>query len=464
MEKKALVAEIVFTGDQWLSPGVVVVKGDKIESVGKEVPSSLSESQVFRFPGKLLIPGGVNSHSHGFQILLRGVADLARNFRDWVDRFLYPLVLQLDESTLYWGSLLAFSEMALCGVTTVGEFYYIHNEKGSFRRLGNRLANQVIQAARDVGLRIVLLRTIYNRQEKEGQKRFFEPLEESLEFLRELRREWEKDPFVSVLPAPHSLHGATEEAIQASAEVAKEWQGKFHIHLAEEKHDIAFSQKLYGTTPLRALEKMGVLGRELVIVHGCHLEEEEIAMLGEAGGGLAYNPYSNMALGDGITKLKSFVERGVTVSLGTDGACANNRVDLFSEMRLAEYLQRVSRFEMNVLSPVWAEKGDSYGIFSMATALGGENLSLSVGRLAPGFFADLVLLDLSSLSFSPTYGGNPQVLYHQLLYSVCYEKAVTHVMVGGNWVVKEGRLCRMSEGEVKREVEQRVKHFQLSQG
>ena len=229
MKQKAFVADIVFTGEEWLSPGVVVVQEDKIEAVTKEVPSAIPESQVYHFPGQLLIPGGVNSHSHSFQILLRGKADFAKNFRDWVDRFLYPLVLQIDENSLYWGSLLAFSEMALCGVTTVGEFYYLHNGK-DYRQLGNRLANLVIQAARDVGLRIVLLRTLYNRQEKEGQKRFFEPLGESLASLQELHRQWEEDPFVSVLPAPHSLHGAGEDAIQASAEVAKKWKGKFHIH------------------------------------------------------------------------------------------------------------------------------------------------------------------------------------------------------------------------------------------
>ncbi|RME77063.1 MAG: hypothetical protein D6785_13040 [Planctomycetota bacterium] len=458
---KAFQSELLFTGREWIPKGIILVEGDEIKEVRKTLPSGFPRQNLVSLTNRLVIPGGVNSHSHAFQILIRGKADQAQNFRDWVDRYLYPLVLWADEEALYAGALLAFGEMIQNGITTVGEFYYIHNEKDSFRPLGNRLDEIAIQAATDIGLRICLLRTLYTSDKKEGQKRFSESLRDCEENSRALFEKYKDHPLVSVLPAPHSLHGASEEAIQLGARLAEEWDGKFHIHLAEEKHDLVYSQEVYQTTPLRALEKMGVLNDRLVIVHGCHLDPEEIAMLGSAGGGLAYNPISNMALGDGISPIEEYIRQGVRISLGTDGACANNQENLFAEAKAAEHLQRVSQLRMNVIPKAYQEQNKPYGLFQMATLHGGENLCLPVGLLEGGYKADFIALNLDDLSLLPDFSMDGQTLLNNVIFSMSVRSAITDSVVGGEFVLRNGRLVRMPEKEIVQRVRNIVSKWNL---
>jgi len=410
-------------------------------------------AEVLTFPGRVLLPGGVNSHSHAFQVLLRGWADRPRDFHDWVDRCLYPLVLALDEDGLEAAMLLAFAEMAQNGITTVGEFHYIHNapEGEAFHRLGNRYAELAIRTARRVGLRIGLLRCLYDRGERKAQRRFQESVGEAIESTRALAGAFRQDPAVAVSPAPHSLHGASAEMLAAAARLAEELDRPLHIHLAEQRGDVEVARGLYGTTPLRALEKLGVLGRRLVVVHGCWLEAEEWERLGAAGGGLAYNPGANLFLGDGVTDLDAAVRAGVCISLGCDGPGANSRLDLFGEMRLAEGLQRLRRLGMNGIEP---ER-----LLAMATRDGGRTLGFPVGEIAAGQRADLIALDIDDLGLAPRFGLKGRAFVSNLIHSVSVRAAVTDVLVGGDPIVRDRELVKVDPLEVRtraRAVEKRL--------
>jgi 5-methylthioadenosine/S-adenosylhomocysteine deaminase len=443
--KQLFTADFVFTDRRFVPRASVLVDDGRIVSIGTDLDAPEGAERV-DLAGHALVPGCINSHTHTFQVLLRGSGDNAANFRDWVDRHLYPLVERLDERALVAAATLAYAEMALSGTTSVGEFFYVHHGpegKGD----GNRHAEAVVLAARRVGLRVALLRTMYDLGSKPGQARFRETVDEATARTRELAARFAADPHVAVRPAPHSLHGASEAMIRAAAGLAEELDCPFHIHLAEQRGDVAFSESAYGASPLRALDRMGALSARTVLVHGIWLDEGERELLAARGGALAYNPLTNMALGDGIAKIPDLVARGVPVSLGTD---ANNRLNLYDEMRAVEYLQRVANLEMGIVPGAAAgSRGSALPLFEMGTAAGGRTLGLDAGRIAPGAWADLVAIDLGDVSLWPGALAGGDDLLNAMVYSMVAQTAVRHSWVAGRPLVVDGRLANLSLDDVR---------------
>ncbi len=426
------VADAVLTPEGFSATGLLVGPDGRIEATGDA--GGLASDNRVEHPGAVLIPGFVNSHSHSFQVLLRGYSEQARDFRDWVDRFMYPLVEQISQEQIALGAQICFAEMLQAGTTTVGEFYYIHNGLGG-EPLGNTYAREAIAAARQLGMRIVLLRTMYDQGVKPGQARFKETVDAAVAHTRELAAEFADDPLVTVAPAPHSLHGASAEMIQAGMALAEELDSPMHIHLAEQQSDLAYSMERYGTTPLRALDELGLVNDRLVLVHGCWLDQEECELLGARGRGLAYNPLTNMALGDGITPLPELLRAGVSVSLGTD---ANHKLSIPDEVRAAAFLQRVKALEMGVLTSLPPRDGVS-ALFDMATGAGARNLGVPVGRLTACEWADFLVVDRDHPSLLPAGIDPGQALIDAILFSMVPQTAVRSVFVGGRIVLSEGR-------------------------
>lgn len=396
--------------------------------------------------GRALLPGTVDAHSHSFQVLLRGTSDHPASFRDWVRGHLYPLVERLDEDSLEAAALLCFAQMARAGVTTVGEFHYVHNAE-DYTPASRRLAGVVIGAARKVGLRVAFVRALYDVQERLGQGRFAESPAAAADAIRALAAEHRGDPFVSVLPAPHSLHGATREAITTGAALARELGTRWHIHLAEQQGDVGYAERVHGATPLRVLDAWGVLDHRAVVVHGIWLSPDERRLLAERRAGLVSNPTTNMALGDGIAALTELADLGATVALGTD---LNARPSIFDEMRTAEYLQRVKHLRMGMI-PTGGRDGatpDPARLLAMGTRHGADVLGVEAGALAPGRWADLVAVDLHDPSLLPAGVLGGRALLSAVTSSIAAESAVTDVLVGGRAVVRDRALVGVSLPEV----------------
>lgn len=406
-------------------------------------PGAASATRV-ELPGRALLPGTITAHSHCFQVLLRGSGDHPASFREWVRGHLYPLVERLDASGLEAAALLCFTQMARAGVTTVGEFHYLHNALDC-APLGPELSRLVIRAARRVGLRITLLRALYDVQEVRGQGRFAEKPAQAAEALRALAREHAGDPAVRLLPAPHSLHGATREAIETGAALARELDGPWHIHLAEQQGDPDYARQRYGKPPLEALDALGVLDRRTVLVHGIWLSEAEQDLLAAKGGGLVTNPATNMALGDGIAPLAGLLRRGVPVALGTDLNAAPN---VFQELRLAEMLQRTQGLRMGVLSTARGGPPDPRLLFEMATRHGATVLGVEAGALEPGRWADLVALDLDEPALLPAAARGGQELLSAICGSAAAELAVRESWVGGRQLLRGGEVIGLDRREL----------------
>jgi 5-methylthioadenosine/S-adenosylhomocysteine deaminase len=172
-----------------------------------------------------------------------------------------------------------------------------------------------------------------------------------------------------------------------------------------------------------------------IVIHGCWFDADERALLSERGASLVYNPASNMFLGDGITDVVDLRARGVKVALGTDGGCSNNRVSVLDEMRMTALLQKVARTDGQAI--------DAEDCWRMGTVLGGEVLRLPVGRIAPGYRADLVALDLHDPSLWPV-----QALAKNVVYALS-SRAITDVVVDGDIAVANRRLVNVELEEIE---------------
>ena len=396
-----------------------------------------SGAELIELPQRAISPGTVSAHSHCFQVFLRGAGDHPLSFQDWVKRFLYPLIEGLDDASLEAAALLCFSQMARAGITTIGEFHYLHNDREDYSPRNEDLARIVIRAARQVGLRVGFLRAIYDVQERIGQGRMAQEIDVALSGIRALHGEYADDPLVTVMPAPHSLHGATQEAVEAGAALAKELGTKWHIHLAEQQADVGYCKRIHQGTPLEVLARWGVLDEQAVVVHGIWLNEQERELLAERGAALVSNPTTNMALGDGIAPLTDLIRRGIPVALGTDmnaGPC------IYSEMRAAELLQRVQNLKMGCIPRSDDGTPAPDRIFDLGTKNGGVALGMKVGLLEPGYWADFAVVDLEDPSVLPgsTLGGD--ALLNTLTSSMSPERAIRGLYVAGKRIGADGEL------------------------
>jgi 5-methylthioadenosine/S-adenosylhomocysteine deaminase len=416
-----LLPELVLTPAGWHAGRAVAITAGRIAAVQA---AGAPQRGDLALPGRALLPGTVNSHCHTFQSLLRGLGD-DLDFMGWRDRALYPFSERLDRAGIALGATFAFAEMLKQGATTCVDFFYLQDD-------GNENAEAVIEAARAVGIRLVLARAMYDWDG--APRRYRESPGDAARRVRELIIAHRHDETVTVQPAPHSPHGASPAMIRAGWEVAEAEDTVFHIHVAEGRYEGERTLREHGATPIRYLERLGVLGPRMIGVHCVWLDDEEIALMGARGAGLAYCPGSNMFLGDGITRIPEMLRAGVRIGLGTDGGCTNNRLSVFDEMRACSLLQRVRLLDGTALSAETA--------FDLGTRSAGALLGLETGAIAAGQLADLVAIDLDHLSLQPRT---------DLLKSVVYAmspEAVTDVWVHGRRVVEQRRLLKLSEADL----------------
>lgn len=419
-----------FVADQ----GVYVENGMIVEVARIEyLLEKYKEANVIDWTGQALVPGTVNAHNHSFQSLLRGLV-IDRPFLEWRDKALYHYSPLLSAKDIYTGALFAFGEMMRYGVTTVCDFFYLHNQ-------GIESDAAIIQAAKDVGIRLVLARTMYDWDGAPTGYR--ETVAEAVTNTRKLALQYQTNPMVQVIPAPHSLHAASLEMVQAGHHLALELGTRFHIHVAEEPFEGEETKRSYGLTPVEVLKKIGVLDESMVAIHAVWLTDTDIKLMGAGAVKLAYCPSSNMFLADGVTKIIDLMKAGVVVGLGTDGACSNNRISVFEEMRMTALLQKVSLLNATALS--------AKQVFAMGTANGQDLLGIPVGKIEPGYYADFVGIDITDLSVQPIYEIDEQLLPN-MVYSM-QPSAITHVVVGGIEQIKNKQRVNLSEENIYKQLQ-----------
>ena len=429
-----LAPELVLTETGLASGRVVTIDGGRIASI--EPLERLRPGDV-ALAGKALLPGTVNAHCHTFQSLLRGLGD-DLDFIGWRDRVLYPFSQRLSRRAIALGASFAFAEMLLHGATTCVDFFYLQDD-------GNENAEAVIEAARAVGIRLVLARAMYDWEG--APARYRETVADATRRTRELMTAHRRAETTLIQPAPHSPHGASPAMIRAGWEIAESEDTRFHIHVAEGQYEAERTLREHGATPIRYLEGLGVLGPRMIGVHCVWLDDGEIELMGGRRAALAYCPSSNMFLGDGITRVPELMRAGVRVGLGTDGGCTNNRLSIFEEMRMTSLLQRVRLLDGAAV--------DAATVFGLGTRSGAEILGLDAGVIAPGRLADLVAVDLEDASLHP-----PTDLLKSVVYAMS-PRAVTDVWVHGRRVVDGGRLARVDAGRLLGRVRELTRRWSI---
>ena len=399
LPRRILVADQTLVEGRFVADLAVTVENGWIAAVAP-VSALAHETPIERLEGMLLVPGTLNAHNHSFQSLLRGIADDC-DFFTWRDRALYGYPPRMDVETVYHGARFAFAEMLRAGVTTVCDFFYIH-------RGGNDTDRAVIRAARDLGMRIVLARTMYDWDGAPVD--YQETIDEAVGRTRDLAQEFAGRDDVHICPAPHSPHAASPAMIQAGSRLAEELGTRFHLHLAEGRYERDTIRERYGKTPVRWLESLGVALERLTAIHCVWLEDDDIRLMAERDTRLVYNPASNMFLGDGVTRVVDMLAAGVKIGLGSDGGCSNNRVSVFDEMRMCALLQKVTHLDSNVLAAEAA--------FAMGTAGSADTLDLPAGRIAPGHYADFVVLNRHDPSLQPPWSYEKNIVYAMTSHAI----------------------------------------------
>ncbi|MBX6363624.1 MAG: formimidoylglutamate deiminase [Gemmatimonadetes bacterium] len=360
--------------------------------------------QVERLPGRALLPGFINAHSHAFQRLIRGrtqwrPADAPdADFWSWREA-MYAAAHALTPEDVFAVSRFCFLEMLRAGITTVGEFHYLHRDRnGSPYDDPNELALRVVAAAREVGLRIVLLDVAYatggvGEPLRPEQRRFATPdLDAFLAQVWDLRAAVRDDPLVTVGLAPHSIRAVPREWLRPAARWAADHGLPLHMHVSEQPAEVRASLERYGLAPVELLDAEGVLSAAFTAVHATHISDAEVQLLGETRATVCACPTTERDLGDGFLPGAALRAAGVAIAVGTDSQTA---IDPLEEIRLLEYHERLRRQRRVLLTEPLGDRLEVAPVLLDAgTVAGAHALGLDAGRLRAGACADLVAIDL----------------------------------------------------------------------
>jgi len=416
-----------------------------------------------RLPNRAILPGLVNVHSHAFQRVIRGRTEHrsgAERDTFWTWRqAMYHAANQLSPEAVYHSARMAYLEMLLSGITTVGEFHYLHHAPGGLPYEDrNLLAWQVLRAAGETGLRMALLRTAYvragwHKPVDPGQARFLTPRFE--DFIADTQAVRAALPGISragrawVGIAPHSVRAVPLDYLNALVSYARANNLPVHMHMAEQPAEVEACLGEYGQRPVQLLHQQGILDSRFTAIHAIHITPDEATYLGDAKAHVGACPTSERNLGDGSVPADRLFQAGAGICFGSD---SNVQIDLLEDARLLEYHLRMHKLERVVLAPGSSKTALANRLFGGATETGAESLGAPVGRLEVGREADFYTVDLED----PSVAGAGDALLNHVVFSL-ERTAVREVAVGGEFVIRGGRHALQEEiirefAEVQRDV------------
>ncbi len=386
----------------------------------KELERRWQAERVLDLRGMLVMPGLINAHTHAAMTFLRGLAD-DLPLMDWLTTRVFPLEARLKPEIVRLGALLGHAELLASGCTASMDMYLF--------------ADAVLEAAQISGMRCMAGEAVFDFPSAACKG-----AEEALARTRDLAAHYKDHPRLKVAVNAHSVYTCSPESLELCRDLARESGLPLHIHLAETRAETARCLEQYGARPIAHCARLGLLDLPLTCAHLVDLEPDEIALLAEKGAVCAHNPASNMKLASGAAPLAAMLASGMAVGLGTDGPASNNQLNLFSEMRLAALLPKLT-----ALDPTLVKAEDA---LDMATLGGARALHQpELGKLEIGGPADLIALDLSRPGLQPMH--NP---VSQLVYAATGQE-VRLSMVGGEILYQDGKFSRFDYQALLAEVD-----------
>jgi 5-methylthioadenosine/S-adenosylhomocysteine deaminase len=396
----------------------ILVRGGRISEIRPTGQAPEPGFTVLEANRMLAMPGLINTHAHVPMVLFRGLAEDV-SIERWFNDFIWPLEKNLTETDVYWGAQLGLIEMIEGGVTTVADHYFF--------------MEQVARAVDEAGTRAHLGEAVF-------ASRGYKVLAETAAFAE--RWKGGAGGRITTCMAPHAPYTCDDGFLRASVGHATRLGVGIHIHAAEDMNQTNASVERRGLTPIQVLKDTGILGVPTLIAHGCGLLPQDIELLARHRDhvGIAHAPKTYLKLAMGITPIRALRKAGVPVGLATDGAVSNNTLDVFESLRLMALMQKHEALDSEVL-PI-AEALD-IATRGSAAALG---LGERIGTLAPGYQADLILVDTRGTHWQP-----PHNLAAGLVYSARASDVHT-VMVDGRVLMHERRLLTLDKERVLAEV------------
>lgn len=417
-----------------IEDGAIVVNGDTISAIGfrTDLENKYAAAQTIDARGKLVLPGFINGHTHVPMTLFRGLHDDV-TLDDWLRKYIFPAEAKnVTEEFVRWGTRLAVAEQIRGGITTFADMYYFEDA--------------VAEETKAAGMRGVLGETFIDFPAPDNKNEA-----EMLAYTEKFLKHWQNDPLIHAAPAPHSIYTCSQKTLQDAAILARQYHAPILIHVAEMKKELDDSRAQNGTTPVQYLNKIGVLGPDVIAAHCIFVDQADRALLAQKNVGCVHNPSSNMMLASGVSPVPELRAAGVAVGLGTDGpAGSNNDLDLMEEMDLAAKLQKITKMDPRALG--------AKAVVEMATIEGAKALHMEkeIGSLEDGKKADLILIGLNEPNAVPMYD-----IYAQLAYALKGSDVET-VVIGGKPVMRNHELLTVKEDEVLAKAREYKKKIEAS--
>ena len=402
-----------------LNPGSVAINGARIVAVDTPavIAARFKGIDTIDATGQIVLPGLINTHTHAAMVMFRGLADdLA--LMDWLQKYIFPAEAKtVSPEFVRMGTRLAAVEMIQSGTTTFTDMYYFEEE--------------VARAAKEAGLRGVLGQTIIEFPVADA-KTPAAALDRAEAFIKAFLH----DDLVTPAVAPHSTYTLDAASLTRSRDIAMMYHVPVLIHLAETRDEVRLSQDRNQKRPVEFLDSINFWGPTIVAAHGVWITPEEIIVLKQKGVGVSHNPESNMKLASGTAPVPAYLEAGVKLGLGTDGAASNNDLDMFEAMRQAAFLHKLVSNDPRV---VGAQTALEMATMGGARVLGQE---AAIGSLEPGKLADVIVVGTNRARQTPLYDPVSTLVY------ATHGDDVTTTIVNGRVLMRDRKVLTLNEGQV----------------
>lgn len=403
--------------------GAVAVDDGVIVAIGTaaEITANYSATQTLAGENRVVMPGLVNGHSHAAMTLLRGVAD-DRALMDWLNNYIFPAEVEfVDAEFVRIGTELACWEMIRGGTTTFVDMYYF--------------PDTIAEVVDSCGMRALISATIIDQRSPDAESAS-DALKKGTAFIRRWK---DKNDRITPIFGPHANYTLNANQLRATRQAATDLGVPISIHMSESPFELQYSLATFGKTSIEMYEGIGFFDGPTIAAHVVWPTDAEIPILVEREVGVIHNPTSNMKIASGISPVAAMLDAGVRVGLGTDGAASNNDLDLWEEMRLAAFLQKVDRMDPEVLPAIT--------VLSMATIGGATAIGLGdiIGSLEVGKRADLIQVAFEDVHHIPTFDVVSHLVY------VSDEQDVVSVVVNGNVLMREREMLTIDTNRVASE-------------
>jgi len=406
-----------------IANGAVAIDDGVIIAIGPadEILSQYAALETLSGDGRVVMPGLVNGHQHAAMTLLRGLADdLA--LMDWLNNYMFPAEVEfVDAEFVRIGTELACWEMIRGGTTTFVDMYYY--------------PDTIAQVIVDCGMRALISATVIDQRSPDAESAG-DSITKGSGFIDRWKN---RHPRITPIFGPHANYTLNAEQLRQTREAAQELGVAISIHVAESMFESQYSQDTYGKTSIEMLDEIGFFDGPTIAAHVVWPTEIEIPILRDRKVGVIHNPSSNMKLASGVAPVAAMLDAGVRVGLGTDGAASNNDLDMWEEMRLAAFLQKVDRMDPEVLPATTVLAMATTG---SATAIG---LGDEIGSLEVGKRADLIQVAFDDVHHVPTFDVMSHLVY------VTDEQDVASVIVDGVVLMREREFLTIDTDKVAAE-------------